>query len=342
MSFVLQPEVIGKVSFAHATDASVFATAAPHDDDDNEEEPSSAAASSSSVVVAPSAYIRNFQLAIDETTTELVDAEELAPLDVSGLKTRLVQLCADNFLPRALRDVGVSTSFGATPPDIPPHSTVGPSSSTHNIITVTDGVLIVCVAFGTGGDDDQFLGVLQAPAPDDASYSHLDHGWCVSSNRPAMAKRTRADHQRWKLKGFTVTMLVDVARASVSFWSAGAHATMRTGLPPNTPLTAAVGLYHNTATVTAMRLVPSASPDPLLAGVRGGTSPAATSAASGGGGGSSAAGGHFNIDQFEEMFGEGGLPPELAEAMHHGMAGGGAGMLFEGSEEEEDDDSDEE
>ena len=292
MSVALQPAVKGKVSFAHATDAAVFAAArdaGPFD--------------------APCAHMANFQLASD-VTAERLPASELAALDGDGLKVRrvpssrmcprvlsptctraqarLLRLCADNLLPRGLRDVGVSTP---TPPAMAPNAPVGPSDNTHNILTVTEGVLVARVEFGTGGDDDQFLGVLQEAAPDQADYGHLQRGWCVSSNRRAMAKGSPVGGERWHLKGYAVTMLVDVARASVSFWSDGAHATLSTGLPPNTPLTAALGLFHNTATVTALRHVPPGSADPLLAGVRGGAAGSAGSAGSAGGATSSAGGG---------------------------------------------------
>ena len=293
MSVALQPAVKGKVSFAHATDAAVFA----------------AAARDAGPFDAPCAHMANFQLASD-VTAERLPASELAALDGDGLKVRrvpssrmcprvlsptctraqarLLRLCADNLLPRGLRDVGVSTP---TPPAMAPNAPVGPSDNTHNILTVTEGVLVARVEFGTGGDDDQFLGVLQEAAPDQADYGHLRRGWCVSSNRRAMAKGSPVGGERWHLKGYAVTMLVDVARASVSFWSDGAHATLSTGLPPNTPLTAALGLFHNTATVTALRHVPPGSADPLLAGVRGGAAGSAGSAGSAGGATSSAGGG---------------------------------------------------
>ena len=286
MSVVLQPAVKGKVSFAHATDAAVFA----------------AAARDAGPFDAPCAHMANFQLASD-VTAERLPASELAALDGGGLKVRrvpssrmcprvlsptctraqarLLRLCADNLLPRGLRDVGVSTP---TPPAMAPNATVGPSNNTHNILTVTEGVLVARVEFGTGGDDDQFLGVLQEAAPDRAQYGHLLRlGWCVGSNQPAMAEGSRVGGERWHIKGSAVTMFVDVARASVSFWSDGAHATLSTGLPPNTPLTAALGLYQNTATVTALRHVPPGSADPLLAGVRGGAAGGTASSAGGGG-----------------------------------------------------------
>ena len=76
-----------------------------------------------------------------------------------------------------------------------------------------------------------------------------------------------------------MTLVLDLDDRSVSFWSDGAHITLSTGLPPNTPLTAALGLYSNTATVTALRHVPPGSADPLLAGVRSGAANSAVGVA---------------------------------------------------------------
>ena len=56
----------------------------------------------------------------------------------------------------------------------------------------------------------------------------------------------------WALKGHAVTMRLDVRRRELAFWStAGMHATLT--VPGEGALTAAVGLYNNTCTVTALR-----------------------------------------------------------------------------------------
>lgn len=163
-----------------------------------------------------------------------------------------------------------------------PRLTLSSSRKCHNILSVREGVLLCTVAFGTAGDDDQFLGVLDAPAPERAPFTHLPtHGWAIKegARTPSVPPRgrTTAQHGKgkptgpppgppdgdsgggaaaWKLKGHSVTMRLDAHRRSVEFWStAGMHAVL-TDLAPSAGgggLTAAIGLFNNTATVTALR-----------------------------------------------------------------------------------------
>jgi len=140
-----------------------------------------------------------------------------------------------------------------------PDATIGPSSSTHNIITVSAGVLIVSVKFGTGGDDDQHLGVLSEEAPKGASYDQLrSNGWIIKDSNTPWVQGRPAESGRaaqWKLKGQTITMVLDLEARAVSFWAEDGQTFTHRGLPKGQPLTAALSLYQNTATVTGLRHV---------------------------------------------------------------------------------------
>lgn len=142
----------------------------------------------------------------------------------------------------------------------PPRDTLPTSRRTHNVLTVTDGVLLVTVAFGTGGDDDQYLGVLPTPAPERAPFTHLrDHGVHIKEGIQARIHEGGASHagKAWRLKGHSVSLRLDVPARSLSFWStAGMHGTLdldRGSGGQRREWTVAIGLFNNSATVMAGR-----------------------------------------------------------------------------------------
>jgi len=140
---------------------------------------------------------------------------------------------------------------------VKPNVAIGPSSTTHDIITVTEGLLCVSVAFGSGGDSDQHFGVLDYATADKASdYSRLRRsgGWCIKdSSRPCANGQTCVHLDGWpRLRGKTVSMLLDVPNRSVSFWLEDQTVTLH-DLPEGKPLTAAFGTYNNTASVVGLR-----------------------------------------------------------------------------------------
>ena len=132
-----------------------------------------------------------------------------------------------------------------------------PSRDTHNLITISEGMLALSVKFGDGGDSDQYLGVLEEEALKNsrATFSKLRErgGWCVKdSSSPYQNGEQLTSINAWpKLRGNTVNMLLDVPSRTVSFWM-GEHTVTLRDLPEGKPLTAAVGLYGNTATVTGL------------------------------------------------------------------------------------------
>ena len=89
----------------------------------------------------------------------------------------------------------------------------------------------------------------------DATFSKLRlfGGWCVrDSSSPFQNGEELTSINAWpKLRGNTVSMLLDVSSRTVSFWM-GEHTVTLRDLPEGKPLTAAVGLYDNTATVTGL------------------------------------------------------------------------------------------
>ena len=137
-------------------------------------------------------------------------------------------------------------------------------------MTVSEGALLVSVAFDKNGDDDQHFGVQAGVAEAGTSYSHLrNRGWIVKELQPPWIRGAAASGvagAEWNLKGHTVTLMLDVERASVTFWAEGGQTATLEGLPTGEPLTAAVSLYNNTAVVTGLRHVrppreqPAASP----------------------------------------------------------------------------------
>ena len=133
--------------------------------------------------------------------------------------------------------------------------------NSHSIVTVTEGELFVVVEFGTGGDDDQHLGVVEEPAPKDSGYDYVrSNGWLVKDENVPWAKNCTPMPQcgdRFRLRGGIISMHLDMHARTVAFAAlegptAGATAKLE-DLPKDVPLTAAFSLYSNTATVLAIK-----------------------------------------------------------------------------------------
>ena len=144
------------------------------------------------------------------------------------------------------------------PRHIEPNVTLPLNLHCHNLVTVSSGVLVLAVTFGSVGDDDQYLGVMREPAPQKVMFPHVKAlGWVVKEHSPPLVQGTSQHGEAWRLRGHSVTMLLDMRGArTISWWSsAGMHATLG-DLPAQGPLTAVLALFQNTATVTALRWFP--------------------------------------------------------------------------------------
>jgi len=144
-------------------------------------------------------------------------------------------------------------------PLLAPNETTPISQETWNIVTVSEGMLIVEVAFDDQGDDDQHFGVMEEAVRKGTSYYHLrEQGWILKdSNRPR-AKGRWVQGDMWLLRGETIVMALDMDARTVTFWGRGENAGKTVtipDLPKGRSLTAALSLYDNRATLTGLRHV---------------------------------------------------------------------------------------
>jgi len=139
-----------------------------------------------------------------------------------------------------------------------PNEKMEQCSVTKNIMTITEGILAVQVAFGKGGDSDQHLGVMKTEATAQTSYTRIRSkgGWCIKDSSTPFedGENLSEDYgDEWPMfRGETLHMLLDMNAASVSFWHK-ARFTRLDGLPKGVPLTAALSLYNNTANIIGIR-----------------------------------------------------------------------------------------
>ena len=142
----------------------------------------------------------------------------------------------------------------------------GPDIRSNSVITslarLASGCMTISVRFGTGGDDDQYLGVL-ARNLNGESYSRMreQNAWSVKHLSQPFADGIAVTKAQvaWSLKGQDIKMVVDASAGRVSFHSAASGQTVVMDGLPKGELWLAVGLYQNSATVLAVD-VPAAPP----------------------------------------------------------------------------------
>jgi hypothetical protein len=134
------------------------------------------------------------------------------------------------------------------------------SSKTHKILDLhsipSNTTVAATVSFGTGGDSDQYLGVVAAGTwtSGEPSYTKMKEGWGIKQGSGAFVSGT-AKLAAGQLKGKTTTMAyTHVGGAgTLSFWcgakAEGDPVTRIDALPSDVPLTFALGLYDNDAKV---------------------------------------------------------------------------------------------
>ena len=141
-------------------------------------------------------------------------------------------------------------------------SDIRSNSVITSLARLASGCMTISVRFGTGGDDDQYLGVL-ARNLNGESYSRMreQNAWSVKHLSQPFADGIAVTKAQvaWSLKGQDIKMVVDASAGRVSFHSAASGQTVVMDGLPKGELWLAVGLYQNSATVLAVD-VPAAPP----------------------------------------------------------------------------------
>lgn len=144
---------------------------------------------------------------------------------------------------------------------IPPLKSEYSGSNTEQIVAAPSGVFEASVSFGTDGDDDQMFGIVRSNIWDneEQDYSIIKNiGWSIQQGNTHVHRAGGAILQvepaePWQLKGTTVTMRYDTNARTLSFWpgrsAQGDPKTVIAEVPSDEPLSLALGLYQNTATV---------------------------------------------------------------------------------------------
>lgn len=135
-------------------------------------------------------------------------------------------------------------------------------TGSHKILWIDEGTLALTIEMGSSGDNDQYVGLLADPDEScSTAYLRLKQsttGFCVAHNDTPFFRGVQipsaAEEQPWALKGKRVTMVVSVSECRARIWT-DTQMVEQNNLPIGRKgITAAIGLYNNSARIIGWRL----------------------------------------------------------------------------------------